>query len=183
MRGSTHLICNIGGAAVLAAGAYSLMNSPAKDNDIIEKIINHISFEGRINTSVYIAICIVMFVIGTFLPDCDQKNSKIGKYIHLPFAHRTWTHTIWFLLPPIILAIWFPPFIFMALGIFGHIFMDSFSKQGICWVYPKYESDGDRKYKKHHFLKLYFTGKASEVITAIVTVLICTGATFYLIGR
>ncbi|MBQ2183745.1 MAG: metal-dependent hydrolase [Lachnospiraceae bacterium] len=178
MTGKNHLICNTAGIAAAGVGCYILSKTPDIKPETVETVKNFLLFQNKIDMRIYLPLCFLMFVIGTYLPDCDQKNSKIGKFLHLPFEHRTWTHTVWFALIFAIGGIWFPPLFLTALGILGHIFMDSLSKQGICWFFPKYEKDNGSSFKKHHFLKLYSTGKMSEVIVTIFTVLICAGAIF-----
>lgn len=86
--------------------------------------------------------CIMLaFALGTILPDIDSPNSTIGKYVK-PISelipHRTITHTLWAVLLLGGLTWWFESIYLLALtlGYTLHILEDSFSKQGIRWLYP-----------------------------------------------
>lgn len=112
-------------------------------------------------------IFLVCYYLGTLLPDIDNENSFLGRFIHIPVQHRTWTHTIWCVILFAVLGIFIRPFMWLACGYFIHLFWDSFSACGVCWFYPfqKYISYGSgAMVKKGHILKLYHTGKTSEKI-------------------
>lgn len=116
---------------------------------------------------------LVLFYLGTLLPDIDNKESILGRYVHLNVSHRTWTHTIWALMICGIIALFVPIFWWLWLGYFLHVFWDGFSRGGICWFYPisKYRSYADgAMIKKGHRLKLYRVGQMSETV---ITILVC----------
>ena len=114
--------------------------------------------------------------LGAYLPDCDMETSAIGRYFHIPVEHRTWTHSVWFLLllagVSAITGLFLPVVshvvLWTGIGCFLHIFVDSLSRGGICWFYPlsqyKMYSSGAR-IKPGQKIKLYYTGKDSEKTT------------------
>lgn len=88
-----------------------------------------------------LALMGMAFTLGSLLPDVDEPTSTIGRYV--PFVgavlpHRTFTHTAWAVMGLAGLAWWLhsPYVAALAVGYFGHVLQDSFSKQGICWLYP-----------------------------------------------
>lgn len=105
----------------------------------------------------------VLFIIGSFAPDYDIK---------LGIRHRGFTHAIYF---PLILLIFsmtnrnlFPITMF-AIAWFGHLFMDSFSKAGICWLYPFLSVPyKNTVYKKGHKFGYKSGTKLSEFISYAV---------------
>lgn len=147
-----------------------------------------------IHISVILGLCYVgflslLFLFGTLLPDIDNKKSMLGRYFHLPLKHRTWTHSIWFAVWWLVLRYlflflafqfetksgllwivsvfqWFAVgCVFVFLGYIGHLWMDTYSAQGVCWFYPfqtykEYASGAIVKSK--HKWKLYYTNKPSE---------------------
>lgn len=127
------------------------------------------------------ALFVLLYLFGTLLPDIDSKSSLLGRHLHLPFEHRTWTHAIWF---PIVFAIGafaFPPMWGMVLGYVLHLFWDALSVGGVCWFYPisQYRSFGNGgKVKKNHKLKLYRVGATSEIVTVAVICVLAVVLTF-----
>lgn len=159
MNGRNHLVA--GGAyamAGLSVGAAAISASVPAQEAVLTWAPGHIP---------HIALGAAFYFLGVLLPDCDQKGSTIGRYLHLPFEHRTWTHTVWFMLPFILLGLFFAPFYFIAIGIAVHLLCDSTSKCGICWFYPiskyKHFGSGGAKIKSGHFWCLY-QSKAGEVM-------------------
>ncbi len=84
-------------------------------------------------------------LIGSLLPDIDSPNSQIGQLVPLVshtigrvFGHRTITHNLFFILSWVYLAYRTEQHILWALAwaVFIHILMDSFSRQGVPWLYP-----------------------------------------------
>ena len=55
--------------------------------------------------------CLLM--LGTLLPDIDSKKSILGRFFHLPVKHRTWTHSIWPLIPLYFLGSFVPQLFFL----------------------------------------------------------------------
>lgn len=123
-----------------------------------------------------------LFIIGCLLPDCDCEKSAIGRIIHIPVKHRTWTHTVWCLAPLILMGFAVSCFFWLAYGYLLHLFFDSLSKGGVCWFYPisqyKTWSNG-AQVKKNHKFYLYRTGKMSETVTLICVVIIGTVMSIY----
>lgn len=111
--------------------------------------------------------------VGSLLPDIDNRSSTLGRYLRLPFGHRTWTHSVWALV--LIAAachkIPVPGIWGLAFGYFLHLFLDGLSGMGVCWFYPftkyVYMEDGvwktgsgkgkPAKVARGHVLKLYRT--------------------------
>lgn len=109
---------------------------------------------------------------GALLPDIDTNTSILGRYV--PFIgavvpHRTITHTLWavlalgfptyFINDPYLYALWF--------GYVLHIIEDSFSRQGIAWLYPfitytRYGSGAVIKKGRNPKWFYYRTGSATE---------------------
>lgn len=128
-------------------------------------------------------VCAGLFLLGCLLPDIDQEHSTLGRYFHLPVAHRTWTHTVWFIALFAIPAIFVVPWLaWLAYGCFLHIFLDSLSKGGICWFYPisQYKKwTSGAQIKKNHWIYLYRTGEMSETILTGFFVLLGAGLLVY----
>lgn len=105
--------------------------------------LNMTSFEGIINVVVFYT-----FVgLGSIIPDIDKKNSYIGrrlpyvsKAISEKFGHRTFTHSIIF----VILVYYILKYICInnditfgiTIGILSHILLDMLNFQGVALLYP-----------------------------------------------
>lgn len=115
-----------------------------------------------------ILLYLMMYFIGTLLPDIDNPNSMLGRFVHVQVKHRTWLHAIYLYLIPAILGIWYPACAWLFFGVFVHLFWDSFSAAGNCWFYKLLsdykEYPGGAKIKKGHKLKLYHAGEWSEYL-------------------
>lgn len=141
------------------------------------------------NTESTILLCfwwaavIALFYLGTLLPDCDTQKSIIGRIIYIPVEHRTWTHAIWFPLIIFICSIWVPVLFYLGVGYLLHLFWDSLSVGGVCFLYPfsKYKHYGNSgaKIKKGHWLRLYRTGKMSEGIIIGILIVLTIGVSIY----
>lgn len=138
---------------------------PGTENELLRLVQPELS-----HPWLYITIWIALFIIGTLLPDIDSKTSLLGRVIHIPVEHRTWTHTIW-ICAILIAASFFVPFVWaLTVGYILHIIIDSFSTGGICWFYPisQYRMlNNGGKIKKHH-KGIYRVGKTSEAIFLLV---------------
>jgi membrane-bound metal-dependent hydrolase len=113
------------------------------------------------------AIIFAGYLFGSLLPDIDSKTSIIGRKIHLPFEHRTWTHSIWAIILLFILSIFFVLIRPILIGYIMHMLEDTPSACGICWLYPfhKYiEYESGAKVARGHKFKLYRTSDMSESI-------------------
>lgn len=183
MKGTSHIITGISSAMVTDTALRAL--SCVFDINLYDAIykITHWEFVSDdmsltayklMMMSVY-CINIVLFIIGCLLPDCDQKNSRIGRVLYIPVEHRTWTHTIWCIILFSILSFVVPCFYWLTYGYFLHIFFDSLSKGGICWFYPisKYKKwTSGAQVKMNHKIYLYRTGEMSEgVLVTIVAII------------
>lgn len=119
-----------------------------------------------------LAAGVVLYALGLVLPDCDQPNSTVGKYFHLPFEHRTWTHSVWFLVPMFLLGLVFWPFHFLWAGCLAHLLCDASSKCGVCFLRPvkgyKHFGDKGAKIKRGHFWKTYSTVTGEIVNCALI---------------
>lgn len=183
MKGTNHIITNLSTVVVIdtviRATSYFFNNSLY---DTIWTTLNWRLFENGVISMPHIVACVLtiyvnvmLFMIGSLLPDCDVKTSIAGRMLYIPVEHRTWTHTIWFVIAFGIMAISARCFFWLACGCLLHIFYDSLSKSGICWFYPvstyKNWTSGARV-KKNHTIYLYRTGQMSETILVIFVVLV-----------
>lgn len=138
----------------------------------------------------------LLFTLGSLLPDIDEPNSTLGKYV--PFVgavipHRTITHTIWVIGVLAGLSWWLssPYMAALTLGYAFHVTQDAFSKQGICWFYPlfgSYTSYGGgavvKTGRKTNFA--YKTGGTMELVLFIGAILVhvgCVAYVFYQTGQ
>lgn len=134
----------------------------------------------------WLSVCFGLFILGSLFPDTDSKKSIIGRYIHIPVRHRTWTHSIWVVLILGVISIVVRPMFWFTLGYFLHLFWDSLSKGGICWFYPisnyiKYDSGA--QIKKKHIFRLYKTGNVSEYVLVSVITAVAVGLTSYIVVK
>lgn len=174
MTGRGHIIAN----AALMTTAVDAFGVRGGGSTWAPAIVNWF-LGGGLDHGVAFVFGLLFFALGTLLPDADQPNSTIGRRFHIPVEHRTWTHTIW---PPAILfalAALFPHLrllAWLALGIVGHLWVDSMSVCGINWTYPypgyvTYPSGAVVKRGRHVF-KLYHSGTMSENVVLVVMVAI-----------
>lgn len=192
MLGKTHIVTT--GALMTGAfvGSYVLYTNPP-DVVVISRLIetfnepfmrmfgfdwNQASLVTNLLNKAHIGLLfhtiflIAMSCFGALLPDIDTSTSLLGRYV--PFIgavvpHRTITHTLWavlslglptyFINDPYIYALWF--------GYVLHIIEDSFSRQGIAWLYPfttytHYGSGAVVKKGRNPKWFYYRTGSATE---------------------
>lgn len=177
MLGKNHIVVNICSVVILHESLYQLSKfkyTPQILTTYIEQFLSLITQQHRPFWWAYVTGWVVLFIIGSCLPDTDSMNSLLGRYVYIRVEHRTWTHTAWFLMPFGLFVVYDWLYLGLFLGIFLHLFWDDLSKMGICWFYPisnyrKYAS-GAKVKKKHHFW-LYRTGGISEYV--VVTVVFC----------
>lgn len=124
----------------------------------------------------------LLFILGSLLPDIDSENSTLGRYVKLisrNIPHRTITHTLWVVIVLGLLVYVLDSIYLLALtlGYVFHIVEDSFSKQGICWLYPisRYDSFGSgatvkRRWKGRKPLFAYRTGGSFELVVLILSI-------------
>ena len=92
---------------------------------------------------------IPIILFSSFIPDIDIPTSKIGRKFKIfsflankIFEHRGFFHSIIFIL--IIYSTLFFLFdlknlaVFVSIGIFSHLFLDSFTKEGVAFLSPFY---------------------------------------------
>ena len=150
----------------------------------------NLSFKYRFFKTLFILILSILFLkIGTLLPDIDNKGSVLGSKLYNMgidiesyIGHRTYTHSIWLVLILFVLGKFFVPFRFMFFGVLVHIFVDSFSKAGICFVYPlkKYIHYNSGAFVADgHRYKLYTTGSDREYLIVKYVKIICIVLSVY----
>lgn len=131
---------------------------------------------GGLPFPVFAVISMAAFFIGSIMPDIDSENSMLGKFLHLPIEHRTWTHAVWVPIVLGLLSILHRCMSWLTLGYLLHLVWDNLSKGGVCFFYPiskyRYFGNSGAKIKDGHFLYLYRTGQPSEgiVVGALATV-------------
>lgn len=130
-------------------------------------------------TVCYSALVLILFYIGTLLPDIDNENSMLGRHFHLPLEHRVWTHAIWIPALLFVGSYYVRALFWLGLGYILHLFWDSFSYCGVCYFYPfsKYRKFGNTgaKVKRKHILKIYRAGKPSEYVVVTIIVILTIG--------
>lgn len=188
MLGRNHIIANVATLAILAETheRFGHILPTFLSNSVV---VDYFKYKGNsmFDLVLYCSFAGILYVLGSLLPDIDSPNSLLGRYIHIPTAHRGITHTVWFLLI-VSLTLFEPIFFWFVLGTFFHLFWDSCSRAGVCWFYP---ISGYREYangarvKRNKKYWLYRTGKPSEyvvvtilVMAAVLTILLDVFQTF-----
>ena len=188
MTGKSHLVCGVSTVGLAASAEHFLLrvDIPYKKEVVpvvkkIEHFMFHPSFLGMPDVVTYI-LCGCLFLVGLLLPDIDNKNSMLGRHIHLPVEHRTIMHAIWIPLGLFVVSIWVPILFWLAFGYFLHLFADAFSMSGICYLWPltryRHFGDGGTKAKKH-LCKFYYTGSMSEYVMVVIWFLLCLSVTWF----
>lgn len=187
MLGRDHLVANTASLAILGVGTLELAQQPPVSPigalaPIATTVLSALTRYGGVNGAAVVGLGLVFFYVGTLLPDIDSERSLLGRHLHLPFEHRTWTHAIWFPLVFFITGFVFPSMWWLTLGYVLHLFWDALSRGGVCWFYPfsRYISyDSGAKVKAHHRLKLYRVGSMSEYVLTgglVVIAVVCVCA-------
>lgn len=183
MLGKNHMVAHVCSVALISCGM-TLLSHTNFGTEFSSHITNQMRIlvvlpHNDIPNFVWYVGCVLLFIIGTWLPDIDNKNSILGRFIHLPIEHRTWTHTIWVLILIFGISIWYRMLFWLGFGYFLHLCWDSISYGGVCWFYPisQYMTyPNGAKIKKKHIFKIYRAGKASEYVLigvlATITVII-----------
>lgn len=191
MLGRDHIIANTASLTMVGTGIVALSEQSSDTPfgalaPFAQSTIATLSTLGDVPQAVVVGMCLAFFAVGTLLPDIDSEKSLLGRHIHLPVGHRTWTHSIW---PCIVLAIGgfaFMPLWWALMGYAGHLFWDSLSRGGVCWFYPfsQYITYGSgAKVKRRHALKLYAVGGLSEYVLVGALVVAAVGCVaLYLLG-
>ena len=175
MTGKSHIATGIA-YAVLAADALAFMNMSHIENinTVPDTVTDFLLDNGTIPMFFYVGCAVILYILGTILPDIDSPGSLVGRHVYIPVEHRTWTHSLWPLIVLLLVGIKFRLVFMLGLGYFTHLFADSYSYAGVDWFYPHKS--------KHHVIKLYKAGKPSEYILDCITYLILiiiTGFTIY----
>lgn len=179
MLGRNHLLT---GFSVFAAGASALdtLNKTCAPGSFGKNFCDgFLLIENRIipgNIAASAVVGLGLYLIGTLLPDIDSEKSLLGRFVHLPFEHRTLTHSIW--VPVVLFALGFlwAGFWWLGAGYLVHLLFDSASRAGICWFWPISDyrtcANGGRIKNRHNFW-LYRTGKVSEYVLTILVIFLC----------
>ena len=178
MLGKNHIVTNVCTGLCLSTGFIWTQTYDGKFEAQIQTIRGHILDYLKpqliIPIWVFIPICLLLFLLGTCLPDVDKPNSILGRFLYIPVRHRTWTHAVW--IPTAILVVSFTCHILFWIwfGYILHLFWDSLSYCGVCYFYPisNYRYYGKAQVKKKHILKLYRAGQGSEyaLVGAVLTI-------------
>ena len=172
MKGTNHSVMGLVTLGFGVSTGYFLLsnnNIPQQVRDGVIVVKDFLLNNGDIPVYIFYPFIFVLYLFGCMLPDIDSPYSRIGKVIHLPVKHRTWTHAIYIPVILLITGIWIRSIFWLGLGYLLHLICDSFSLSGINWFYP-------RKHK-HHIFKLYRTSHTSETIVvttyAVLFVVYC----------
>lgn len=120
MDGKTHLVAG----ALAGIGIVSLENKLGIGNNL-DKIL-----------------LVVGCAIGALLPDADHPEAPVGRVIPLWifFKHRTYTHSLVFMIAVALIGIILKLNIFLVIGILigilTHLVLDSTTYTGVKWLYP-----------------------------------------------
>jgi inner membrane protein len=124
-------------------------------------------------------------MLGSLFPDIDTEHSMISSHMQtlsqitskIVKVHRGPTHDalLWGILS--LLCIPFPALSGFFLGVFGHLLLDSMTKNGICWGYALHSLDRKRrlhglKHGELHLLPGFFRFHGDSFTARAVTVLL-----------
>lgn len=182
MMSGSHIACNAASFGLMA-GVHSYVVRHAGDlpslivsaaNGLTAYAVPEAGPSGRV---LYFAAAVVLYFLGTLLPDVDNRNSMFGRLVYIPVGHRTLTHSIWPVIGFFVLSIYFWPAVWLAAGYALHLFWDSFSACGVCWFWPfsRYRVyPGGAKVKARRVLPgLYHAGETSERVFVTVACAAC----------
>lgn len=193
MQGTNHIISNTCSIVLSAECLFLVKDITIKSVPVIHNLCESILNIMTPHTTSTILLCawwagaVFLFYLGTLFPDCDSKNSILGRVFHIPVEHRTWTHAIWLPIILLICSFWVPILSYFCVGYFLHLFWDNLSVGGVCFLYPitKYKHYGNTsaKIKRGHLIKLYRTGKISEYIVVGILIAVTIAVTIYMTMR
>lgn len=157
MTGKSHIAMNTATAIIVVDSIFLIDKVSTNDTliSIKDSVVKFFMNPGSMPIYIFLPLAALLYFLGAILPDIDHEYSMLGRYIHLPIEHRTWTHAIWLPIIFAVIGIWYRFMTWLAVGYFLHLFWDMFSASGIQWFYPA---------KPKAKIKLYHTGKASEYI-------------------
>ena len=185
MMSRNHMI--VAGSAAVASTAVCGLNTQSSVSDwraIHEWIFQYfypVVLSGEFSWNllnwwpVYLFVGLILLMFGSLLPDIDSKSSVLGRFLYVPVQHRTWTHSVWFVIPLLLLGIIHPVLRFIWVGCLLHILADEFSRGGVCFLYPVHtykRYDSGAFVARGHKVKLYHTGQKSEIICVVCFVVI-----------
>ena len=185
MMGKNHIISStctllLGGGVLYQANSYT-GTYETEVHFVLNRILDFLNHPFNktesfyiIKLATYVFFAFLFYYIGSLLPDIDSENSLLGRYFHIPMEHRTWTHTIYFPILILVISFVWPIFFWLFFGIMTHLFWDSLSFGGVCFLNPVtgYRKYGKAKVKKKHILKLYRSGKPSEYVVVTILVMV-----------
>lgn len=164
MRGNDHMIVNVAtamgvGATLLLMDRSSSLSAHNISRSIVGFLFDHdFSVINDTFTMIFvITVSALLYLFGSLLPDIDHPYSTLGRIIHIPIKHRTWTHAIYPAVIFILLGLKWRLVLWLGLGYLGHLLADSVSASGVNWLYPMKN--------KFHKIKLYHTSDISEYLT------------------
>lgn len=172
MMGKSHIVAGICSTELVwAAGrALRMYQGPGSGYilDAMDAAGSYLAVPDGIPWPIHMGTCLGLLLLGSVLPDIDSRNSILGRYVHLPVEHHTWTHAVYIPTVLAFFAVWYRSVFWLLAGYMIHLFWDSLSAQGVCWFY-KILSDyreypSGAKVKRGHKMKLYKTGKTSEYV-------------------
>ena len=134
-----------------------------------------------------VSIITASSAFGSLLPDIDDPNSMIGRlFVHIAsfinrvFGHRTITHDLMIFLPLFIASFFVKNTIFFGimLGYIGHLFLDSWTEQGVCFNYFGHRKALKTGWGKFgvgyiHLLPEKLRFKSGSFMSKVVTTMFC----------
>lgn len=174
-----HIITGTASAVFLCSAVYTVAYNV--DLGLISKACSAaISYLSEVS-SLYKLCAVPLYIFGLILPDCDMRASVVGRFFHIPVKHRTWTHSVWFVLPWLVLSYWFPPLVALAFGICLHDWWDGLSNGGVCFFYPitKYRDMPNGAHYKPNHRGFYATGSGDETFLTVAASLFAVLAVAY----
>lgn len=186
MLGKTHAITTTSTGLLGIYGLYHVTQTVSTDiwyGSMTHKFVDLLGLDFElvgIPLVIMLIISSLGLLLGSLLPDVDSKRSILGRFV--PFVediigHRTYTHTIWVALLLSGLA-YYVDIMFLWMVVVGYIFhiiQDSFSIQGVDWLYPfgkGYRSYGGAKIKNGFHIGIYRVGGVIESIIAVAMVIL-----------
>lgn len=177
MMGRTHVSTTTFTGSALLYGLYTTSQSVTVNpqlNLYATQLIDYIGVPfdkmGYIKFIIWMTLCLLALAFGALLPDVDSKSSILGRYVPWvqdTIGHRTFTHTIWMMAVLFGLAYYFNQFLLwmVVIGYLLHVLQDSFSKQGIQWLWPIKIS------RKNFNLRFYRVGGTLETVMYVGTII------------
>ena len=123
--------------------------------------------------------------LGALVPDIDNPESLIGRFT-LPisylfnkiFGHRTITHDVSIIIPLFIVSLLVgnPIFFGIMFGVITHLFLDGFTKQGLCssYFYTRFVKKKDpERFGRIGFLPYSLRMSSGGVMSKVTTYFFC----------